>query len=82
MKAGVKKSDLPVWTATSAIPFGVAPRPLVKGNEVLRGDGEANGNADQGGVNGNGNVKINEVSKAEGEKEVDIWAVPETPDRG
>ncbi|KAG4431031.1 hypothetical protein IFR05_013489 [Cadophora sp. M221] len=81
MKAGVKKSDLPVWTATSAIPFGVAPRPLVKGNEVLRGDGEVNGSVDQGLVNGSGNGD-GKMSEPRSEKEVDIRAVPESPDRG
>jgi len=74
--AGVKKGDLPVWTATSAIPFGVPgvaqAKPIVKGSEVLRGDGD-----------GSGDIKMNEASEEgkEKEKEVDIWEVPETPGR-
>ncbi|PVH83462.1 Arginase/deacetylase [Cadophora sp. DSE1049] len=75
--AGVKKSDLPVWTATSAIPFGVPAKSLVKGSEVLRGDGGEVGNA-----NGNGDVKMGgSGGEVGGEKEVDIWEVPETPGR-
>lgn len=76
--AGVKKGDLPVWTATSAIPFGVPgmaqARPLVKGGEVLRGDGNGSGDVNMSGANEVGG----EIKK---EKEVDIWEVPETPGR-
>ncbi|KAH7309330.1 hypothetical protein BKA65DRAFT_610553 [Rhexocercosporidium sp. MPI-PUGE-AT-0058] len=79
MKAGVKKSDLPVWTATSAIPFGVPSIPLVRDGEVVKGNGNANGDA--GKVSGNGEVKMGGVGTEEGEKEVDIWEVPETPGR-
>lgn len=71
--AGVKKGDLPVWTATGPIPFGVPAKSLVKGSEVLRGDGA------EGTVNGSGKIGgADEVAK---EKGADIWAVPETPGR-
>ncbi|CZT42102.1 related to histone deacetylase HOS3 [Rhynchosporium secalis] len=63
----VKKADLPVWTSTGAIPFAVQGG-LVKDGDVLKGNADVN--EKDGDKKGNGE-----------EKEIDIWAVPETPRR-
>ncbi|KAK0124818.1 hypothetical protein ONS96_008699 [Cadophora gregata f. sp. sojae] len=82
--AGVKKADLPVWTATSAIPFGVPgmAKPLVRGSEVLQSDSA------EGGDKGNVNTSVSGAVKMGGsgselgkDKDVDIWEVPVTPAR-
>lgn len=59
----MKRGDLPVFTSTGAIPFGVNPR--------------TNGETTE--IKDNGESDSKEKAKEE-EKEVDIWAVPETPE--
>ncbi|KUJ16575.1 Arginase/deacetylase [Mollisia scopiformis] len=56
----VKRGDLPVFTSTSAIPFGLNPRTNGEIKKDATEDGKGKGK--------------------EEEKEVDIWAVPETPE--
>jgi len=59
----MKKGEFPVFTSTSAIPFGIS-------NHVGAGGQKENGDAK--------NVKMEENSKR---KEIDIWEVPETPQK-
>jgi histone deacetylase HOS3 len=60
----MKKGELPVFTSTSAIPFGI--------NHNLAGAGGQQVNSDSK------NVKMEEGSRQE---EIDIWEVPETPQK-
>lgn len=67
----MKRGDLPVFTSTSAIPFGVNRR--INGESKV--DEVKNENGDD-----NGKETMKEEQGTPGGKEVDIWEVPETPE--
>ncbi|KAK2623507.1 hypothetical protein QTJ16_007061 [Diplocarpon rosae] len=65
----MKKPDLPVFTSTSAIPFGISNSNEVDGREIVSG------------TCGEEQMAASTVDGAEAQTEVDIWEVPETPHR-